>query len=94
MPGYEILEWSIQVDHIHLLMVIPPKYAMIEVIGKMKQYTASKMREKACVVREGILERAGPVVTGLFCFDGRIRRETDHRVCKMTGVAGFRSSEA
>jgi len=46
MPGCEILEWSIHVDHIHLLMVIPPKYAVSDVIGKMKQYTASKMREK------------------------------------------------
>ena len=46
MPGCEILEWSIQVDHIHLLMVIPPKYVASDVIGKMKQYTASKMRRK------------------------------------------------
>lgn len=28
MPGCEILEQNIQVDHIHLLMVIPPKYAV------------------------------------------------------------------
>ena len=46
MPGCEILEWNIQVDHIHLLMVIPPKYAVSDVIGKLKQYTASQMREK------------------------------------------------
>ena len=46
MPGCEILEWNIQVDHIHLLMVIPPKYAVSDVIGKMKQYTASQMRGK------------------------------------------------
>ena len=44
MPGCEILERNIQIDHIHLLMVIPPKYAVSDVIGKMKQYTASKMR--------------------------------------------------
>jgi len=46
MPGCEILEQNIQVDHIHLLMVIPPKYAVSVVIGRMKQYTASRMREK------------------------------------------------
>ena len=46
MPGCEILEQNIQVDHIHLLMVIPPKYAVSEVIGRVKQYTASRMREK------------------------------------------------
>ena len=46
MPGCEILEQNIQVAHIHLLMVIPPKYAVSEVIGQMKQYTASRLRKK------------------------------------------------
>ena len=46
MPGCEIVELNIQIDHIHMLMVIPPKYAVSEVIGKMKQHTASQMREK------------------------------------------------
>ena len=46
MPGCEILEYNIQIDHLHMLMVIPPKYAVSEVIGEIKQYTASKLREK------------------------------------------------
>jgi len=46
MPGCEIVEYNIQVDHIHLLMVIPLKYAVSVVIGQMKQYTASRLRGK------------------------------------------------
>ena len=46
MPGYEIFEQNIQVDHIHLIIVIPPKYAVSDVIGRIKQYMASRMREK------------------------------------------------
>ena len=46
MPGCEILEQNIQIDHIHLLMLIPPKYAVSDVIGQIKQYTASRLREK------------------------------------------------
>ena len=46
MPGCEIREQNMQVDHIHMIMVIPPKYAVSEVIGEIKQYTASKLREK------------------------------------------------
>lgn len=46
LPGCDVIEQNIQVDHIHLLMVIPPKYAVSAVIGQMKQYTASRMREK------------------------------------------------
>ena len=46
MPGCETVERNIQVDHIHLLMVIPPKCVVSDVTGKIKQYTASRMREK------------------------------------------------
>ncbi len=46
MPGCEIIKRNIQVDHIHLLMVIPPKYAVSEVVGQVKQYTASRLRGK------------------------------------------------
>jgi REP element-mobilizing transposase RayT len=33
MLGVEIVEQNIQVDHIHTVMIIPPKYAVSEVIG-------------------------------------------------------------
>ena len=46
MPGCEIVEQNMQLDHIHMLVVIPPKYAVSDVIGEMKQHTASKLREK------------------------------------------------
>jgi putative transposase len=35
-----------EVDHIHMVMVIPPKYAVSAVIGQMKQHTARRFREK------------------------------------------------
>jgi len=46
MPGREILKSNIQVDHIHMIMVIPPKYAVSDVIGRMKGMTASQIRTK------------------------------------------------
>ncbi len=46
MPGCEIVEHNIQVDHIHMVMVIPPKYAVSDVIGELKRYTASRLIEK------------------------------------------------
>ena len=46
MPGCEILKCNIQVDHIHMIMVIPPKYAVSDVIGRMKGMTASQIRKK------------------------------------------------
>ena len=46
MPGVEILETNIQRDHIHAIMIIPPKYAVSEVIGRIKGRSASMLRKK------------------------------------------------
>jgi putative transposase len=46
LPGCEIIEQTMEVDHIHTVMVIPPKYAVSAVIGQMRQYTASRLRKK------------------------------------------------
>ena len=46
MPGVEILEMSVQVDHIHVVMIIPPKYAVSQVVGRIKGRTASMLRKK------------------------------------------------
>ena len=46
LPGVEIIEKNILQEHIHLVMVIPPKYAVSDVIGMMKQFTAKHLRQK------------------------------------------------
>ena len=46
MPGVEFVEQNIQVDHIHTVMIIPPKYAVSAVVGYLKSGTAGKLREK------------------------------------------------
>ena len=33
LPGCEIIQKNIMVDHIHMVMVIPPRYAVSDVIG-------------------------------------------------------------
>ena len=46
MPGVEIVEQNILVDHIHMVIVIPPKNGVGDVIGQIKQFTASCLRKK------------------------------------------------
>jgi putative transposase len=46
LPGCEIIKYNIQPDHIHMVMIIPPKYAVSMVIGKMKGMTSSQLRKK------------------------------------------------
>ena len=42
----EIIKYNIQTEHIHIVMVIPPKYAVSTVVGKIKGMTSSELRKK------------------------------------------------
>ena len=52
MPGCEIVEYNIQVDHIHMVMIIPPKYAVSNVVGRIKGVTSSKLRKRFSWLRK------------------------------------------
>ena len=45
-PDIEIETLSIQVDHIHLVIVIPPKYAVSDIVRKIKANTSREMRQR------------------------------------------------
>ncbi len=49
IPGcelIELIEYSIEVDHIYMIMIIPPKYSVSDVIGQIKSQSASSLRKK------------------------------------------------
>jgi len=46
MVGCEVEELNVQEDHLHMVMIIPPKYAVSDVVAAMKSKTASYMRRK------------------------------------------------
>ncbi len=46
IPGCEIVTYNIQPDDIHIVMIIPPKYGVSAVIGKIKGMTSSELRKK------------------------------------------------
>ena len=43
-PDVELQHWSVQIDHIHVVMVIPPRYAISSVVGKMKANLSRQLR--------------------------------------------------
>ena len=45
-PDIAIETLSIQVDQIHLVIVIPPKYAVSAMVGKIKAHTSRAMRQR------------------------------------------------
>ena len=46
LPGVEIMLHNIQPDHLHAVMVIPPRYAVSDVIGRLKCQSASLLRKQ------------------------------------------------
>ena len=45
-PDIEIIEVNTDLDHVHFLASIPPKYSVNEVVQKIKANTGRKMRQK------------------------------------------------
>jgi len=45
-PEVEVEQVSIQLDHVHLVAVIPPKYAVSAVVGKIKANTSREIRQR------------------------------------------------
>ena len=44
--GLEIIEMNVQPDHVHLIMWIPPKYAVSQVMGYLKGKAAIRIMQK------------------------------------------------
>jgi putative transposase len=44
--GCEIISLNMQAEHIHVVMVIPPRYSVSEVVGRIKGQTGSRIRKK------------------------------------------------
>jgi putative transposase len=45
MPGVEVITMGFDGDHLHMLMVIPPKYSISAVMGSLKGQTSSRLRK-------------------------------------------------
>lgn len=46
IPGCEIKEYNIQPEHIHMVMIIPPKYAVSDIVKRLKGVTAMELLRK------------------------------------------------
>jgi len=48
-PEVRILQWNIQIDHVHMVAEIPPKYGVSMIVGKIKANTSRKVRSEGLV---------------------------------------------
>lgn len=45
-PEIEIIKYNVQIDHVHLIIQIPPKYSVATIVGKIKQNSSRKIKER------------------------------------------------
>lgn len=45
LPGVEIETIGFDVDHLHMMMLIPPKYSISDVMGKLKSQSSHQIRK-------------------------------------------------
>src|SRR3989339_1194896 len=51
-PEVEITKYSIQDDHVHLVAIIPPKYSVSSIVGKIKANTSREVRSHFAWVKK------------------------------------------
>ena len=51
-PDIEFMEIGIDKDHVHLHMVIPPKYAVSKIVNALKVNSAKKLKSKFGFLKE------------------------------------------
>ena len=45
-PDVHVVKMNVREGHVHLVMEIPPRYAVSEIVGKMKQNSSRKIGKK------------------------------------------------
>ena len=90
MPGVTIETIGSELDHLHMVMSIPPKYSISSVLGELKSQSASKLRKKFSWLskvywNENIVWSSGFFVSSVSVDEETIKRYVEHQGCQDSG---------
>ena len=74
-PEIEIIEVNMDVDHVHILLSIPPKFSVSEVVEMVKAKTGLAMRRKFPFLDKAYWGTGGIWSIGYFVSDAGQRRQ-------------------
>ena len=85
MPGVSIETIVFDYDHLHMVIVIPPKYSISSVMGRLKSRSAHHMRKTVAwsgkvYWKENVVWSPGYFVSSVAVDEDAIRRYVDHAV--------------
>ncbi len=92
-PDWFLEEIGVERDHVHLHMVIPPKYAVSRVVETLKSVTSRQLKEKfPHVLRKAYWDGGGVWARGFFAStvginEATIRQYVRHQGEQETGQA-------
>ena len=84
-PEIEIIEVSTNVDHVHILLSIPPKFSVSDVVKMIKAKTGSAMRSKFPFLDKVYWGTDGIWSIGYFVSTSGINEETIRKYIQMQG---------
>ena len=84
-PEIEILEVNTDLDHIHLLMSIPPKFSVGQVVNMIKANTGRAMRQKFQFLNKVYWGTQGIWSIGYFVSTVGINEQTIRKYVQMQG---------
>ncbi len=84
MPGVKIEMISFDHDHLHMVMVIPPKYSIASVMGQLKSRSSSELRKSFAWLKkvywlENIVWSPGYFVSSVGIDEETIRRYVEYQ---------------
>ena len=90
VPGVEIETIGFDLDHTHMVMVIPPKYSISEVMGRLKSQSASALRKKFAWLekvywKENLVWSTGFFISSVGVDEKTIRRYVEYQGKKDSG---------
>jgi putative transposase len=85
IPEIEIIEVNTDVDHVHILLSIPPKYSVSEVVKILKAKTGLGMRKKFPFLDKVYWGVGGIWSIGYFVSTIGIAEETIRKYVQMQG---------
>ena len=85
----EVVGLNVQSDHVHLLLEMPPKMSISQVMGTVKGKSALRV-----FTRYPNLRKMGQSLLGqgLLCRYGGLGRGNDTKVCKISGETGTKTT--
>ena len=84
MPGVEIETVGFDGDHIHMVIIIPPKYSISDVMGRLKGQSSSRMRKKfgwlsKVYWKENVMWSPGYFVSSVGIDEKTIKQYVEHQ---------------